>query len=181
MTSSTVALVGLPGSGKTTIGRLLARRLRMPFVDSDHVIEEQLGCSIRAFFEAEGEAAFREVEARVLREITEGEPCVLSTGGGIVLRPDNRERLRSHCRVVYLHATAEDLYQRLRNDTKRPLLQVEDPLERLRALYTQRAPLYRESAHFTVDTGRPKIHMVVNAIAGRLRSAGAGGGLKLAP
>lgn len=163
-----LALVGLPGSGKTTIGRLLARRLGLAFVDLDEAIEQELGCTIRAFFEAEGEAAFRDVEGRALQRLTGGPPCVLSTGGGIVLRPGNRARLRETCLVVYLHASAEDLFRRLRNDRKRPLLQVEDPLARLRALEAERDPLYREVAQWQVESGRARVHEVVQRIAARL-------------
>jgi shikimate kinase len=124
-----------------------------------------LGCSIRAYFEAQGEDAFRDVESRVLDELTGGDPCVLSTGGGIVLRPQNRARLHSTCHVVYLQATPEDLAHRLRGDSKRPLLQVEDPLARMRSLYEQRAPLYGETAHTTVETARRKVHSVVALLA----------------
>lgn len=174
-----IALIGLPGSGKTTIGRMLARRLGVPFLDSDHVIEEELGCSIRTFFEAEGEAAFRDLEARTLERLARGGGCVLATGGGSVLREANRDCLRTHCRVVYLRASPEDIYQRLRNDQKRPLLQVPDPLARLRALYEERAPLYQQTAHFTVDTGRGRVHGVIDGLLARLggggRAAGVGG------
>ncbi|MBL0422328.1 shikimate kinase [Ramlibacter sp. AW1] len=167
-----IALIGLPGSGKTTIGRQLARRLGLPFVDTDEAIEQELGCSIRDFFEAEGEVAFRDVESRVLHRLTEGPPCLLSTGGGIVLRPENRQRLREACRVVYLRASANDLFRRLRHDQKRPLLQVADPLERLKALEAERGPLYRETAHFTVDAGRSHLHQVVNKLAAQIELEG---------
>lgn len=163
-----LALVGLPGSGKTTIGRLLARRLDLPFVDSDHVIEQELGCSIRAFFEAEGEAAFRDLEARTIARLAQGEPCVLATGGGAVLREANRLCLREHCRVIYLRATPDDLYQRLRHDQKRPLLQVADPVARLRGLYDERAPLYEATAHLTLETGRGRVHRIVDDLLARL-------------
>ncbi len=163
-----IALIGLPGSGKTTVGRLLARRLGLPFVDTDHRIEAVLGCSIRAFFEAQGEQAFRDVESQILQELTTGDPCVLATGGGIVLRPQNRERLRATCRVVYLQAAPDDLATRLRGDSKRPLLQVDDPLARLRALHDERAPLYRETAHITVETARKRVHSLVALLASQL-------------
>lgn len=167
-----IALIGLPGSGKTTIGRMLARRLGLDFLDSDHVIEQELGCTIRTFFEAEGELAFRDLEAQTLERLARGSPCVLATGGGAVLRPANRACLRTHCRVVYLRATPEDIFQRLRNDQKRPLLQVNDPLARLRALYAERAPLYEETAHLTVDTGRGRVHGVVEGLVANLQLGG---------
>ncbi|MEJ7928510.1 shikimate kinase [Ramlibacter sp. AN1015] len=168
-----IALIGLPGAGKTTVGKLLARRLGLAFIDSDAAIEQQLGCSIRAFFEAQGEAAFRDVESQVLHRLTEGEACVLSTGGGIVLRSENRDRLRATCRVGYLDASPEDLFRRLRHDGKRPLLQVDDPLARLRALHAERAPLYRETAHITVEAGRARAAEVVERLCAQL-AAGPG-------
>ncbi|MCX7742455.1 MAG: shikimate kinase [Tepidimonas sp.] len=159
-----VYLIGLPGAGKTTVGRQLARRLQVPFVDSDAVIEQRLGCSIREFFEREGEAPFRDLEEQVLDELTQGPSCVLSTGGGAVLRPANRQRLRSRGRVFYLRSTPEELIRRLRHDRTRPLLQVADPLERLRELYAQRDPLYRETAHHVIETGRPSVATLVHMI-----------------
>lgn len=159
-----VFLIGLPGAGKTTVGRQLARRLHVPFVDSDAVIEQRLGCSIRAFFEREGEALFRDLEEQVLDELTQGPSCVLSTGGGAVLRPVNRQRLRARGRVFYLRSTPEELMRRLRHDRTRPLLQVADPLQRLRELYGQRDPLYRETAHHVVETGRPSVATLVHMI-----------------
>ena len=142
----------MPGCGKSTVGRTLARRLQMDLADSDQVIEQRLGSTIRSFFERHGEAAFRDVEESVLDELTSGPPIVLATGGGAVLRPANRERMHARGRVIYLRASPEQLYRRLRNDTKRPLLQVADPLKRLRDLFAERDPLYRECAHYVVDT-----------------------------
>jgi shikimate kinase len=167
-----VSLVGLPGSGKSTVGRQLARRLQLPFVDSDHVIEERLGCSIREYFEREGEARFRDVEESVIDELTERHQGVLSTGGGAVLRAANREHLRSRGKVIYLKSSPDELYRRLRHDTNRPLLQVDDPLGRLRDLYTARDPLYRETAHFTLETGRPSVATLVNMIVMQLELDG---------
>lgn len=160
----TIALVSMPGGGKSTIGRQLAKRMGRSFVDSDAEIERELGVSIRAFFESHGEAAFREIESRLIDELTCRESIVLATGGGAVLRDENRACLRSRCRVVYLHALPEELYRRLRHDTQRPLLQVPDPLSRLRDLYAQRDPLYRGVSDFTVETGRPSMASVVNMI-----------------
>lgn len=168
----TVALVGLPGSGKSTVGRQLARRLAIPFFDSDHVIEQRLGCSIREYFEREGEERFRDIEQEVLGELTQGPACVLSTGGGSVLRPLNRQHLHDRGRVVYLRSTPEEVFRRLRHDRNRPLLQVDDPLQRLRDLYAVRDPLYRETAHFVIETGRPSVAMLVNMIVMQLELAG---------
>lgn len=164
--------MGLPGSGKTTVGRQLARRLGVPFVDSDHVLEQRLGCSVRTYFEREGEANFRDVEQDVVDELSRNGSQVLSTGGGAVLRPLNRQRLRDRGSVVYLNSTPEELYRRLRHDTSRPLLQVADPLGRLRELYGQRDPLYREMAHYVLETGRPSVATLVNMIVMQLELAG---------
>ena len=168
----TVSLIGLPGSGKSTVGRQLARRLQLPFFDSDHVIEQQLGCSIREYFEREGEVRFRDLEAAVIDELTQKPEGVLSTGGGVVLRPENRQNLRARTRVIYLNSSPDQLFRRLRHDKSRPLLQVADPLQRLRDLYAQRDPLYRETAHFQVETGRPSVAALVNMIMEQLEQAG---------
>lgn len=167
-----VALIGLPGSGKSTAGRQLARRLNLPFADSDQVIEQRLGCSIRDYFEREGEQAFRDVEESVILELTQGEPRVLATGGGVVLRPANRQRLRDAGHVIYLRSTPEEVFRRLRHDSNRPLLQVADPLARLRSLYEERDPLYRETAHFVIETGRPSVSRLVNMVVMQLELAG---------
>ncbi|MDR3451775.1 MAG: shikimate kinase [Rhodoferax sp.] len=167
-----LSLVGLPGSGKSTVGRQLARRLQLPFVDADPVIERRLGCSIRAYFEREGEESFRDVEEAVLDELTQAHAGVLSTGGGAVLRTANRERLHTRTHVVYLHSSPEEVFRRLRHDVNRPLLQVDDPLSRLRDLYAVRDPLYREAAHFVIETGRPSVATLVNMIVMQLELAG---------
>ena len=167
-----IALVGLPGSGKTTVGRQLARRLRLPFVDSDHEIEVRIGCSIREFFEREGEARFRDIEQDVLDTLTQGTEKVLSTGGGAVLRPENRQHLRERGQVVYLKSTPEELFRRLRHDSNRPLLQVADPMLKLKTLYAERDPLYREVAHFVLETGRPSVSTLVNMIVMQLELSG---------
>lgn len=166
-----ISLVGLPGSGKSTVGRQLARRLQLPFADSDHVIEQRLGCPIREFFEREGEERFRDLEEAVLDELTQ-QAGVLSTGGGAVLRAINRERLHTRGKVVYLKSMPEELMRRLRHDTQRPLLQVKDPLQRLRELYAARDPLYRETAHFVIETGRPSVATLVNMIVMQLELSG---------
>ncbi len=167
-----IALVGLPGSGKSTIGRQLARRLGVPFADSDHVIEQRLGCSIREYFEREGEERFRDVEEAVIDELTRSHEGVLATGGGAVLREANRVHLRTRARAVYLRSSPEEVFRRLRHDVNRPLLQVKDPLGRLRDLYSVRDPLYREVAHFVIETGRPSVSTLVNMIMMQLELAG---------
>jgi len=166
------ALVGMPGSGKSTVGRQLARRLGVPFIDLDHRLEQVLGTSIRAYFDTHGEAAFRDQEAQLLADVAgQPGPMVLSTGGGIVLRPENREALRTCGHVLYLRATPEEIYKRVRHDQARPLLQVANPMERLRELYAQRDPLYREAAHYVIETGRPTVTTLVNMIVMQLDMA----------
>jgi shikimate kinase len=164
--------VGLPGSGKTTVGRQLARRLQLPFLDTDHAIEHRIGCAIRAFFEREGESRFRDIEQEVIDELTAGGPCVISTGGGAVLRSSNRQHLRERSQVVYLKSTPEELFRRLRHDVNRPLLQVADPLSRMRELFAARDPLYRETAHYVLETGRPSVATLVNMVVMQLELAG---------
>jgi len=168
-----IAFVGLPGSGKSTVGRHLARRLGRPFLDSDQVIESRIGTSIRDFFEQEGEEAFRDLEQTVIDELTLDEPCVLASGGGAVLRMVNRQHFQQRTHGVYLHAVPEEVFRRLRHDQNRPLLQVADPLARLRELYTLRDPLYRESAKFVVETGKPSVTALVNTVVFQLEQAGA--------
>lgn len=167
-----MSLIAMPGGGKSTVGKQLARRLGLEFVDSDHEIENRIGCSIKTFFEREGEERFRDIESEVLDEITQHASGVIATGGGIVLRDLNRERLRERTTVIYLRSTPEELFRRLRYDSKRPLLQVADPLARLRELYAKRDPLYRQTARFVIETGRPSVPTLVNMILMQLELAG---------
>jgi shikimate kinase len=167
-----IALVGLPGAGKSAVGRRLAQRLALPYVDSDQLIENRIGCSIREFFEREGEARFRDIEQQVIAELAAAPNGVVSTGGGSVLREANRQQLRSKFHVIYLRSSPEDLFRRLRHDVKRPLLQVADPLGRLRELHAARDPLYTETAHDVVETGRPSVNLLVNIIVMQLELAG---------
>jgi shikimate kinase len=166
------ALVGMPGSGKSTIGRHLAHRTGVPFIDLDHRLEERLGTTIRAFFAAEGEERFRDLEAQVLAELAQ-QPggMVLSTGGGAVLRADNRTVLQQFGNVIYLRAAPEEIYRRVRHDRTRPLLQVSNPLEKLREMYAVRDPLYRDAAHYVIETGRPSVNTLVNMIRMQLEMA----------
>lgn len=165
----------MPGSGKSTVGRHVARQLGLPFVDTDHVIEDRIGCSIRDYFETRGEPAFRDVEHEVIDEVTQLDGHVIATGGGAVLRDTNRKALRERTTVVYLRSTPEDLARRLRHDTHRPLLHqggAADPLRRLRALFDDRDPLYQSTAHFVIETGRPSVHSLVNMVMMQLELAG---------
>lgn len=163
-----IFLVGLMGAGKSTVGRILARRLGKRFVDTDHEIEKRNGVMIPVIFEIEGEEGFRRREQEVLTDLAQEKDLVLSTGGGIVLKPENREVLRNHGFVVYLNARPELLAERTKHDRTRPLLNVEDPLTRLHELYALRDPLYREVAHAIVETGRGAPQQVVLAILGEI-------------
>lgn len=168
-----VALVGMPGGGKSTVGKQLARQIGVPFVDSDHEIEQRIGGSIKQFFERHGEEAFRELETEVISELIAAPgDRVLATGGGAVLRERNRELLRDGATVLYLRSTPEDIYRRLKHDTTRPLLQVRDPLARLRELHQQRDPLYRRCAHYVLESARPSVHGLVNMALMQLELAG---------
>ncbi len=150
-------LVGLPGSGKSTLGRQLARRLRKRFVDADAELEHRLGVSIPTIFEIEGEPGFRDREEATLAELTLLEGVVLSTGGGAVLRPANRIRLKENGTVVYLHAAPAMLFERVRHGRNRPLLQAADPMARLAQLYGERDALYREVADHIVESERGEV------------------------
>jgi shikimate kinase len=167
-----IALVGMPGSGKSTVGRQLARQLGLEFVDSDHVVEDRLGMPIRDWFAQHGEDAFRDVEQAVIDELTQAAGVLLATGGGAVLRPSNRNALHSRCHVFYLRSSPEDLFRRLRHDTQRPLLQVQDPLKKLRDLYRERDPLYRRTAHFVVEAARPSVQSLASMVMMQLELAG---------
>ena len=159
-------LIGLPGSGKTTIGKQLAQLWGLDFVDSDQVIEQRLGCSIAAYFATHGEAAFRDVEQQVIDELTaQPQAQLLSTGGGVVLREANRRNLRSRTTVFYLQASPEDIARRLRNDQSRPLLKGHDPGVRLRELMRERHPLYQATAHYTIKTARLSVIQAVRKLA----------------
>lgn len=151
-------LVGLMGAGKTTLGRQLSEFYQRPFYDSDHVIVERAGVSIPTIFEMEGEQGFRARESQVIAELSSMENIVLATGGGAVLREDNRTCLREGGLVVYLHVLPEILFERVRYDKNRPLLQVEDPLARFRQLYEQRDDIYREAAHVVLEVGKAGSH-----------------------
>ncbi len=162
----------MPGCGKSTVGRHLARQLHWRHVDSDTEIERHIGGSIRAYFEQHGEAQFRDVEQAVIAKLGQHPRTVISTGGGAVLREANRQALAGATQVVYLRSTPEELFRRLRHDTQRPLLQVRDPLRRLRDLFQERDPLYRKAARYVIETGRPSVSNLVNMILMQLELDG---------
>jgi shikimate kinase len=162
----------MPGCGKSTVGRHLARQVGLHFIDSDTEIEQRLGMPIREYFTAQGEDAFRDLEQDVIDELTQRPDHVLATGGGAVLRPSNRDALHSRTHVFYLRSTPEELYRRLRHDTHRPLLQVADPHTRLRELYRERDPLYRRTAHFVIEAARPSIQALTGMVLMQLELAG---------
>jgi shikimate kinase len=159
-----IFLVGMMGAGKTSVGRVLAKRLNKVFYDSDHIIEERTGVKIPLIFEIEGEPGFRHRESAVIEELTALEDVVVATGGGAVLAKENRENLRARGTVVYLRASVKDLLNRTRHDKNRPLLQTADPRARLNELFEMRDPLYREVAHVTVDTGSQSLATLVNRL-----------------
>jgi shikimate kinase len=136
------------------------------------VIEQRIGCSIRSFFEREGEPAFRDLEQSVIEELMRSAAGVIATGGGSVLRQATRDCLRTAAKVIYLRSTPEEVHRRTRHDQNRPLLQVDNPMERLRSLHAERDPLYRETAHFVIETGRPSVPTLVNMILMQLELAG---------
>lgn len=147
-----IVLLGLPASGKSTVGRNLAQQLDVPFIDCDKVIEEEAGCTIPEYFDYCGEDGFRKLETRVLRSLLEryhGQPAVLSTGGGVVVTPENCEMLKADdtLNIIYILQQPEELVKRLRDDGSRPLLAGENKQDKLRALFNTRDPLYRDVAH----------------------------------
>jgi shikimate kinase len=163
-----IFLVGLMGAGKTTVGRLLARRLKLRFFDSDQEIERRCGVKIPLIFEIEGEDGFRAREEQAIAEVTALEGIVLATGGGAVLGADNRRRLAARGTVVYLNARPENLYERVRHDRNRPLLATADPLARLRLLHDERDALYRSVADLVVDTGAQGVQLLVRELVDRM-------------
>jgi shikimate kinase/3-dehydroquinate synthase len=159
-----IFLIGLMGSGKTTVGRALARKLNKRFIDSDHEIEARTGASIPVIFEVEGEASFRQREAEVIKDLTALDDIVLATGGGAILNPASRALLAERGTVIYLRASVSSILHRTGHDKNRPLLQGPDPRRRLEDLSRQREPMYAEIADIVIDTGRPNVQFLVNNI-----------------
>lgn len=159
------------GAGKTTVGKLLAKHLDKTFVDSDHEIERRTGVNIPLIFELEGEDGFREREATVIAELSLQHEMVIATGGGAVLREENRRNLKNGGTVVYLRAQVRDLWQRTRHDKNRPLLQTADPRSKLQELFAQRDPIYRAMADIIMDTGDQNVHALVRQLEQKLKHA----------
>ena len=168
--SGNIFLVGMMGAGKTTVGRLLARRLKLRFVDSDREIESRCGVKIPVIFEIEGEAGFRARETIAIDALTALEGIVLATGGGAVLAEQNRRCLAARGTVVYLSARPEDLYERVRHDRNRPLLAGGEPLTRLRELHVQRDPLYRAVADIVLETGAQSVQALARQLLDKLEA-----------
>jgi len=152
------------GAGKSTVGKLLAKKLGRRFLDADHVIEERCGVKIPVIFDMEGEAGFRKREAQAIKEITAEKEIVLATGGGAILLPENRQALSKGGTVIYLHANPLELFHRTRGGEGRPLLKQGDAKKILDNLYSIRDPLYREIADHVIETGKPSVNQLVNTL-----------------
>ncbi|HEX5514335.1 MAG TPA: shikimate kinase AroK [Gammaproteobacteria bacterium] len=172
MRNTRIFLIGPMGAGKTTVGKRLAQVLGLPFYDSDRIIEERTGAAIPLIFDVEGEAGFRRREAAVIDELTQLDKVVLATGGGAVLLPENRAHLRERGTVVYLEASVDKQFERTRKDRNRPLLQTDDPRARLLALFEQRQPLYRDTAHIVMSTERGNARTILSEIVRQLEALG---------
>jgi len=159
-----IYLIGLMGAGKTTIGRQLAKALQLPFYDSDKAIEEQTGVDISTIFEYEGEEGFRVREQNMIAELTQINGIVLATGGGAILRAANREALTENGFVVYLQCSVDKILQRTKRDTQRPLLNTDNPRERIEKLFSEREPDYLSCADFKIETSSMQSKMVVENI-----------------
>jgi len=170
MAKGNIFLVGMMGAGKTTLGRALARKLGREFADTDRALVERTGVPVATIFEFEGEDGFRRREASLLVELAALEGLVIATGGGAVLSQANRELMRSRGTVVYLRARLENLWERTRHDTSRPLLSTPDPRATLADLLARREPLYREAAHVIVDTGSQSASSLTAKVIAALRN-----------
>ncbi|MGA0794646.1 MAG: shikimate kinase [Quisquiliibacterium sp.] len=172
-----IFLVGMMGSGKSTVGRRLALALGRPFLDADKEIESRCGVAISTIFEVEGEEGFRRRESALIEAISHRPGVVLATGGGAVLREENRRNLRERGVVIYLSASPSELWHRLRHDKVRPLLRTSNPRQRIADLVGERDPLYRECAHLMIQTGRQSVERVVEEIMRKLDAARSANGM----
>lgn len=156
------------GAGKSSVGKVLAKRLGKVFIDSDHEIEKRCGVKIPTIFEMEGEEGFRIRESAVIKELCQMQDIVLATGGGSVLLPENRQILQSHGHVVYLRANPHELWLRTRHDRGRPLLNTQDPEKKLKELFDLRDPIYLSIAHQIIETGKPNVNQLTNKLVMQL-------------
>jgi shikimate kinase len=163
-----IFLVGLMGAGKSTVGKVLAKRLGKTFIDSDHEIEKRCGVKIPIIFEMEGEEGFRKREAIVIKELCLLENIVLATGGGSILLQENRDILHAKGYVIYLRANPHELWLRTKNDKGRPLLNTHDPQKKFKELFDIRDPLYSAIAHQTIETGKPNVNQLTNKLVMQL-------------
>jgi shikimate kinase len=169
-TQQNIFLIGLMGSGKTTIGRQLARACKLKFIDSDAEIVDRTGAEISWIFDIEGEVGFRKREAVVIDELTLGSGIVLATGGGSVLDPENRRALATRGIVVYISASLDRLFKRTSKDQSRPLLNHDNPKEVLRTLQLERDPLYREIADVVIETDHCTVNQAVKQIRKQIQA-----------
>ena len=170
--SGNLILMGMMGSGKTTMGRMLARHLDKAFVDSDEEIIRRTGVSIAHIFDIEGEPGFRLRESAALRDLVQRDNLVLATGGGAILEEQNRALLQHNGIVIYLCASVHDLWQRTRHDRTRPLLQTGDPHAKLKELFEQRDPLYRQVADIVVQSGKQSVHSLMLRLVDEIQAFG---------
>lgn len=170
--SGNLVLVGMMGSGKTTMGRALARHLGKVFVDSDEEIIKRTGVTVPHIFDIEGEAGFRLRETAVIRDLVGRDNIVLATGGGAVLAEENRAMLQQNGIVIYLKANVHDLWQRTRHDRNRPLLQTSDPYARLTELFQQRDPLYQQVSDIVVQSGKQSVHVLMQHLVEEIEAFG---------
>jgi shikimate kinase len=168
MKAQNIILIGPMGSGKSTIGNILAKKLNRDFQDSDHYIEKRTGVDIGRIFDIEGEIGFRDRESNALKELLGTDSQVIATGGGSVLRKQNQNLLRSRGYIVFLDTTVNQQLQRLRRDKKRPLLQTENPRQRLEALFVERRSIYLDLADLAVETDRKQARKLASEIINQL-------------
>ncbi|MEQ8288265.1 MAG: shikimate kinase AroK [Gammaproteobacteria bacterium] len=164
-----IIFIGPMGAGKTTIGRLVAKRLDKDFYDSDHEIESRTGADIPWIFEIEGEEGFRKRETTIITELCELENIVLSTGGGVILSQDNCKQLKDNGIVIYLKSSAEKLLKRIQTDKRRPLLQTDDKLGRIRDILKEREPMYESLADEIIMTDRQTVNQIVKQILNKIK------------
>ncbi|MDX2503938.1 MAG: shikimate kinase AroK [Gammaproteobacteria bacterium] len=168
--NANIILIGPMGAGKTTIGRQIARLFKFDFFDSDREIEQRTGASIPLIFELEGEEGFRRREQEVISQLCNKTHIVLATGGGAVLKKENQLALKRSGTIVYLCAGIDDLLARTAKDKNRPLLQTDNPREKLQTILNEREPIYRELADIILKTNKMTVHMAVKELTARLHA-----------